>query len=394
MPEAVIVSAARTAIGTARKGTLVDVDAFELGRAAVVEAVRRSGIDPVEVDDVVLGETLQGGGAIARHAAVEAGMVDVAGLANNRHCASSLAAVQTAAGSIRAGMDRIVVAGGAQSTSLMPRSTRRVPGTDDWEDWLSPTHPDRPDAPNRDMSITVGWNAAVELGLSREDLDAWALRSHTRAVAAIDAGAFVDEIFPIEVTQRDGSLTTFCVDEHPRRDTTMEKLAALKPLHPEIEGFSITAGNASGSNDGAAALVMTSDDIADRDDLEPLGVVRSWASVGIDPAITGLAPTRAIPKALERAGIGIDDVDLWEINEAFASVPVATCQVLGIDDELVNTQGSGCSLGHPIAMTGARMVISLVHELRRRGGGVAVASMCAGGGMGSAVVLEVPPPPP
>lgn len=390
MPEAVIVSTARTAVGTAFKGSLVDVDAFDLATQAVGEAVRRSGIEPARIDDVVLGESLYGGGDIARYAAVEAGLVGAPGLAHNRHCASGLAAVQSAAASVRAGMDRVVVAGGVQSQSTAPRETRRVPGTDEWEDFMSPSHRDTPDAPNRDMSITVGWNAAVRGGLSREEMDAWALRSHQRAVAAIDAGSFETEIFPLEVTRRDGSTFTFAVDEHPRRDTNMERLSSLKPLHPEIEGFSITAGNASGINDGAAALVVTDDGLATELGLEPLAVVRAWASVGVEPADTGIAPTVAIPKALGRAGVSLADVSLWEINEAFASVSVATTKMLGIDDELVNVLGSGCSLGHPIAMTGARMVISLVHELRRRGGGIAVAAMCAGGGMSTALVLDVP----
>ena len=188
--------------------------------------------------------------------AIEAGLVHAPGVAHNRHCASSLAAVQSAAASIRAGMDRVVVAGGAHSQSTSPRSTRRIPGTDDWTDWMSPSHRDSPDAPNMDMSITVGWNAAVSAGVTREEMDAWALRSHQRAVAAIDAGRFEDEIAPLDVKRRDGSTATFAVDEHPRRDTSMEKLASLKPLHPEIEGFSITAGNAAGANDGAAAMVM------------------------------------------------------------------------------------------------------------------------------------------
>jgi acetyl-CoA C-acetyltransferase len=289
-------------------------------------------------------------------------------------------------------MDRAVVAGGVQSMSTAPRSTRRVPGTDEWDDWMSPTHRDSPKAPNLDMSITVAWNAAVKADVTREEMDAWALRSHQRAVAAIDAGSFAEEIFPIEVTGRDGVTRTFEVDEHPRRDSSMEKLASLKPLHPEIEDFSITAGNAGGINDAAAAMVMVDDALAEELGLEPLAVVRAWASVGVPPADTGLAPTVAIPKALERAGIDIGDVDLWEINEAFASMCVATTRILGIDEERVNVLGSGCSLGHPIAATGARMVISLVHELRRRGGGTGVAAMCAGGGMSSAVVIDVPAP--
>jgi acetyl-CoA C-acetyltransferase len=289
-------------------------------------------------------------------------------------------------------MDRAIVAGGAYSQSTSPRSTRRVPGTDDWTDWMSPSHRDTPDAPNMDMSITVGWNAAVSAGVTREEMDAWALRSHRRAVAAIEAGSFEDEIAPLEVTRRDGTRVTFAVDEHPRRDTSLEKLASLKPIHPEIDGFSITAGNAGGSNDGAAAMVIVDQALGQELGLEPLAVVKAWASAGVPPADTGLAPTIAIPKALARAGLRTDEVALWEINEAFASMCVATTKILDIDDSIVNVLGSGCSLGHPIAMTGARMVISLVHELRRRGGGTGVAAMCAGGGMSTALVLEVPAP--
>jgi acetyl-CoA C-acetyltransferase len=234
-----------------------------------------------------------------------------------------------------------------------------------------------------DMSITVGWNAAVKAGVSREEMDAWALRSHRNAVRAIDEGRFDDEIIPV-MTARG----LFSADEHPRRDTSLEKLASLKPLHPEIEGFSITAGNACGANDGAAALVVASDRLG----LPALATVRAWASVGVDPAKTGLAPVQAIPKALGRAGLTAADVGLFEINEAFAAMCVATVRLLGLDPDRVNVNGSGCSLGHPVAATGARMLVTLVHELRRRGGGLGVAAMCAGGGMGSAVVIEVPAP--
>lgn len=393
MGDAVILSTARTPIGTAYKGSLATVDPFDLATTVVAESVARSGIDPSIVDDVVMGESLYGGGDIARYAAIEAGMEHVSGLALNRHCASGLAAVIAAASSLRAGMDRVMVAGGTQSTSTMPMGQRRVPGTTEVQPWMSPSHPDRPDAPAFDMSITVGWNAAVEAGLTREDMDSWALRSHARAVAAIDAGAFADEIVPVQVPDGDGGTRTFSVDEHPRRGSTMERLAALAPIHPEIDGFSITAGNSCGLNDGAAAMVLADGALVDELQLEPLARVRSWASVGVAPERTGLAPTVVIPEALERAGVSLDEVDLWEVNEAFASVPIATCRILGIDEDIVNVQGSGCSLGHPIAMTGARMVMSLTHELRRRGGGVAVAAMCAGGGMGTAVVLDVPAPP-
>ncbi len=389
--EAVIISGARTAIGTAYKGSLTETDAFTLGTAAVAEAVRRAGVEPELVDDVILGESLYGGGAIGRYVAIEAGLVNAPGIAHNRHCASGLSTLQSAAASVIAGMDRIVVAGGVQSSSTAPTVNRRIPGSEEWEeDWLAPSHRETPDAPVRDMSITVGWNAAVKAGITRAQMDEWALRSHQRAVAAIDAGSFTEEIVPIEVTRRDGSTVTFAVDEHPRRTSSLEKLASLKPLHPEIEGFGITAGNAAGINDAAGAVVVADRAVARERGIEPLAVVRAWASVGVAPADTGLAPAPAIEKVLARAGLSVADVALWEINEAFASVAVAATRALGLDEEKVNVLGSGCSLGHPVAMTGTRMVLSLVHELRRRGGGVGVAAMCAGGGMGTAVVVDVP----
>jgi acetyl-CoA acetyltransferase family protein len=389
MPEAVIVSTARTPIGRAHKGALADVDAFALAEHAVVNALQRSGLDPALVDDMVIAETLYGGGDIARYIAIEAGIEHVPGAAVNRHCAAGLTAVTTAAASIKARMDNVVIAGGTHSMSTSPLSKKRIAGTHDWVDWLSPSHRDTPSAPNMDMSITVGWNAAVEAGVTRQAMDAWAARSHQRAIAGIDNGSFEEEIAPIDVKRPDGSATVFAVDEHPRRDTTVEKLSQLQPLHPEIDGFSITAGNASGLNDGAAAMVITDDATAAREGLQPLATIRAWGSAGVAPERTGVAPTVAIPKVLDRAGLRIDDIDLWEINEAFASMCVATCKMLDIDDERVNVLGSGCSLGHPIAMTGARMVITLVHELRRRGGGTGVAAMCAGGGMSTAIVLEV-----
>ncbi|MEU6352581.1 thiolase family protein [Streptomyces sp. NPDC047072] len=384
MPEAVIVSALRTPVGTAVKGTLRDTTAFDLADH-VVGAVAR-GLDPERVDDVILGEGLYGGGVLARHAALTAGLTAVPGQAVNRHCAAGLTAVADAAASVRAGMDDLVIAGGVNSASTAPKSRFRVDG--EWvEPWMPPTHPDRPDAPNADMSITVGWNTAQRVGISREDMDAWALRSHRNAVRAIDEGRFEEEIVPIETPHG-----LFSVDEHPRRSTSLEKLAALKPLHPEIEGFSITAGNACGGNDGAAVLAVASEGAAASSGLPVLAVVRSWAHVGVDPAETGLAPLKAVPKALARAGLTIADVDLFEINEAFAAVAVAAVRRLELDPDRVNVNGSGCSLGHPVAATGARMLVTLVHQLRRQGGGIGVAAMCAGGGMGSAMVVEVPAP--
>jgi acetyl-CoA acetyltransferase family protein len=390
MPVPVIVSAARTAIGTARKGTLANTTGEQLAEAVLVETVRRSGLDPGSFDDVIFAESLYGGGDLARYAAVASGMAGVPGVALNRHCAGSLTAIGMAAAQVKSGMDEAVIAGGVQATSLSPRLSRRVPGTaGEFADWFPATHPDRPDAPALDMSISVGWNTAKAAGISREEMDAWACRSHLRAVAASDAGRFADEIFALKVTAPDGSLADFAVDEHPRRDTTVEKLAALKVLHPEIPGFSITAGNASGLNDAAAAVAVTSAERSAAEGIEPIAKIVGWAASGVDPALMGFGALRAAEKVLSRASRKLSDIALWEINEAFASVPIAACRELGLNDELVNVSGSGCSLGHPIAASGARMVTTLVYELRRRGGGLGLATMCAGGGQGGAVLIEV-----
>lgn len=390
--DAVIVAGARTAVGTAFKGTLRDTSAMELAEVVVDEVRKRSGLDASQVDDIILAESNYGGGDIARHAAVVLGMPQVPGQAVNRHCAGSLTAIGNAAGQIVSGAERAIIAGGTQSTSTSPIQKWRTPGTaDEFTDkWMPPTHPDTAEAPNMDMSITVGWKTAKEAGITREEMDAWAFRSHQRAVAAIDAGAFVDEIVPVQALGPDGIRREFSVDEHPRRDSSPEKLAGLKVLHPEIDGFSITAGNASGMNDAAAAVMVVGSDLAAEHGLPVLATVKAWAATAVDPVRTGLAVLDVIPKVLDRAGISVEDVALWEINEAFASVPVAACKKLGIDESIVNVSGSGCSIGHPVAASGARMVISSMNELRRRGGGYAVAAMCAGGGQAGAVVLEVP----
>lgn len=283
MPEAVIVSALRTPIGTAMKGTLRDTTAFELAHHVV--SATAEDLDKSLIDDVILGEGLYGGGVIARHAALTSGLVSVPGLSHNRHCAAGLAAVQTAAAGIRAGMDQLVIAGGVNSASTSPRSMVR--NGDEWVPWMSPTHPDQPDAPNRDMSITVGWNAAVKAGVTREEMDAWAFRSHQMALRAIDEGRFKEEIVPIETPHG-----LFSVDEHPRRDTSLEKLASLKVLHPEIEGFGITAGNSSGGNDAAAALAIASSDLAcPRSALSAPGPRSAWIRRSPD-----LLPSRRSPR--------------------------------------------------------------------------------------------------
>lgn len=388
---AAIIGVARTAIGTARKGTLANVDARELAKPVVSAAIARSGLDASDFEDLVLAEVMQGGGDMARYVAVDLGLINIAGMAVNRQCASSLSAVAVAAGQIAAGMNTAVLAGGTESLSTGPQSRKRRAFTtgkaaDDWEDpWMSFSHPPTRDAPAVDMSITVAHNCAVQYGISRRDQDEWALRSHQRAVKSIDAGAFVEEIVPIEVRQADGSTVTFTEDEHPRRGSTIETLAGLKVLHPEIEGFTVTAANSSGLNDAASVVALTRPDTS----RPVLANILSWSAVGVEPNRTGSGPIYAIPKALDLAGLSINDVTLFEINEAFAAQAVACTRALGLDEERVNVYGSGISLGHPIAATGARMITSAIYELRRRGGGIGVLSMCAGGGMGAAMVIEV-----
>ena len=385
-----IVAAARTAIGTSRRGTLANVPAIQLAKPVVAAAVERSGREPEEFDDLVLAESLQGGGDSARYVAVDLGFTHIPGMAVNRQCASSLTAVAVGAGQIASGMSRAILAGGMESCSTSPLLRRRKPFTagkdaDDYSDWIPLSHPPTDDAPALDMSITVAHNCAVQYDITREDQDAWALRSHQRAVQASDAGSFLDEIVAIEVPQADGSVITFAEDEHPRRNSSMDTLAGLRVLHPEIDGFTVTAGNSSGINDAAAVVALVAHDTSS----DALARVLSWSQVGVTPSRTGSGPITAIPKALELAGRKLKDVALFEINEAFAAQAVACSRELQLDEDIVNVYGSGISLGHPIAATGARMITSAIYELRRRGGGIGVLSMCAGGGMGAAMVIEV-----
>jgi len=390
MPDALIVASARTPIGRAHKGSLVDVDAYQLAEIAVGTAIARSGIPATDLDDIVVAESMQGGGVIARNIALRLGHTAIPGLADNRHCAAGLSAIQIAASGIRAGMDHVVVAGGAESLSSSPRLLKSTPASaGNYEPWMPPSHPEKPDAPLFDMSITVGENTARIAGVTRAAADEWAFHSHQRAAASIAAGWFEEEIVPVEVSDGEGGTRQFAVDEHPRPDTSLERLAALPVLHPELEGATVTAGNAAGLNDAAAAVVIVSDEYAAAHGLVPLARILSWGSVGLEPVKTGLAPTLAIPKALDRAGMAIGDVDLFEINEAFCSVAVASSRQLGLDHAIVNVNGSGCGLGHPIAATGTRMVVTMLAELRRRRANVGCVSMCAGGGMGSALVFEL-----
>jgi acetyl-CoA acyltransferase len=391
MSTPVIVGAARTAIGRSFKGTLVNTPPETLITTVLPEVVRRSGVDPADIDDIIFAESHYGGGDLARYAADATGLHHVPGQSVNRHCAGSLTAIGNAAAQIGSGMERVLIAGGVQSLSMTPLTNWRIPGPElkFEERWMPPTHVETPDAPAKDMSITVGWNTAQAVGITREEMDAWAARSHERAVAAQDAGKFLDEIIPMKIQQFDGSVVDFSVDEHPRRDTTVEKLAGLKVLHPEIEGFSITAGNSSGTNDAAAGVALVERAYAEANKLAVMATVKAWGAAGVPARDCGLGAVKVIGKVLDRAGLRPSDVTLWEINEAFASVPIAACREYGIDEDLVNFSGSGCSLGHPIAASGARMVTTLIYELQRRGGGIGVAAMCAGGGQGGAVVIEV-----
>lgn len=391
MSTPVIVGAARTAIGRSFKGTLVNTPPETLITTVLPEVVRRSGVDPADIDDIIFAESHYGGGDLARYAADATGLHHVPGQSVNRHCAGSLTAIGNAAAQIGSGMERVLIAGGVQSLSMTPLTNWRIPGPElkFEERWMPPTHVETPDAPAKDMSITVGWNTAQAVGITREEMDSWAARSHQRAVAAQDAGKFADEIIPMKIQQFDGSVVDFSVDEHPRRDTTVEKLAGLKVLHPEIEGFSITAGNSSGTNDAAAGVALVERAYAEANKLPVMATVKAWGAAGVPARDCGLGAVKVIGKVLDRAGLRPSDVALWEINEAFASVPIAACREYGIDEELVNFSGSGCSLGHPIAASGARMVTTLIYELQRRGGGIGVAAMCAGGGQGGAVIVEV-----
>src|ERR1700688_3246474 len=291
MPTPVIVAATRTAIGRSFKGSLVNTPPETLITTVLPEVVRRSGIDPSAIDDLIFAESHYGGGDLARYAAAATGMEDVPRQSVNPHCAGSLTALGNAGA---------LIAGGVQSLSMTPLMNWRIPGPElkFEERWMPPTHPETPDAPCKDMSITVGWNTAQAVGITREEMDAWAARSHQRAIAAIDDGKFVDEIIPLKVQQFDGSVVDFSVDEHPRRDTTVEKLAGLKVLHPEIDGFSITAGNSSGTNDAAAAVALVERGYAEAERLSVMGTVEAWAAAGVAASDCGVGAVRVIGKVL------------------------------------------------------------------------------------------------
>jgi len=388
LPRAVVVSAVRTPVGR-YGGGLAEIRADDLAAAAVRAAVDRAGVPEDEIEDVWLGCANQAGEDnrnVARMAALLAGLPEsAAGVTVNRLCASGLAAVVGACHAVVAGDGDLFVAGGVESMSraplVTPKPDRAFPRGDRTMydttlGWRFPNPRLAELFPLEAMGET-GENVAERWGVTREDQDAFARRSQERWAAAADAGRFDDELVAVGDVAR---------DEHPRPDTTPEKLAALKPAFRA--GGTVTAGNSSGLNDGAAALVVASDDKARELGLEPLGAFVGAASAGVDPRVMGIGPIPAVRKLLARTGVAVDDLDLVELNEAFASQSLAVVRELGLDEEKVNVNGGAIALGHPLGMSGARLVVSLLHELRRRGGRYGLATLCVGVGQGQAALFE------
>jgi 3-oxoadipyl-CoA thiolase len=399
MPEAVILDAVRTPIGR-YGGVLAPVRPDDLAAHVLVAAVERNGLDRSAVDEVYLGCANQAGEDnrnVARMASLIAGLPqEVPGVTVNRLCASGLEAVVQAARQIRLGEAQLVLAGGVESMSRAP---------------LVMLKPERgfPRGNAELVDSTIGWrfvnpslaqhystesmgetaeNVAERYGVSREDQDAFALESHRRAIAAAEAGRFDDEIVTIDVVQPKGDPVTIHSDEGPRPDTTLERLAGLRPIFRD--GGTVTPGNASQINDGAACVVVTSKECAQELGREPLARIVTSASAGVDPAVMGIGPVPSTLRALDRAGLEATDVDLIELNEAFASQVLASMRELGFEHDRLNVNGGAIALGHPLGCSGARLIGTLAHELRRRGGRYGVATMCIGVGQGMAAVIENP----
>jgi acetyl-CoA C-acetyltransferase len=379
----VILSAVRTPFGRLG-GSLAGYEATELGSIVIRAALDRAGVENEEVQYAIMGQVLQAGAgqAPSRQATIGAGLpVELGSDTVNKVCASSIRAVEIADQMIRAGDHEVLVVGGMESMSNAPYALKRArfgyrlgDGTliDLMiHDGLTSTFD------NRHMVEQASF-VSRELGISREEQDEWALRSHERAIEAIDEGRFREEIVPVG---------DFAVDEGPRRDTSLDKLAALKPVF-DPEGTT-TAGNAPGVNDGAAALVVTSEEFARRRSLEPLATIVSQAYVADDFAYLARTPARAGKAALAKAGKAIDDVERVELNEAFSSVVLNSARMLDVDPERVNVNGGAVALGHPIGASGGRILGTMIHELRRNGGGLGLAAICSGGGQGDAVLIEV-----
>jgi len=391
MYQAVLAGAVRTAVGRFG-GFLRDVSAVELGALVVREALARTGLTPEQVEEVILGNVLQAGLGQnpARQAAVRAGVpYEIPSYTVNKVCGSGLKAVTLAVQAVALGDAEIVVAGGTENMSAAPYlDTERRWGSRMGDGRLS-------DGMLKDgltcafidahMGITAE-NVAARYGISREEQDAFALGSQRKAQAAMETGRFTAEIVPVSVPQKKGPPLSCAVDEFPRRDCTLEQLAALKPAFRQ-DG-TVTAGNASGINDGAAAMVVMREETAARLGVRPLAAVRAYAAAGVDPAYMGLGPVPASRRALARAGLSVQDLDLVEANEAFAAQAVAVMRLLEFPPERVNVNGGAVALGHPIGASGARILVTLLYELARRGGRYGLATLCIGGGQGLALVVE------
>ena len=390
MSKAVIVSGARTAIGSFG-GALKDVSATELGRIVIESAMERAGIDRADVEEVIMGNVLQAGVGMnpARQSAIAAGIpVSVPSFTVNKVCGSGLKAVALAAQAIAAGDDEIIVAGGMESMSRAPYLLNKARwgyrlGNDEVVDSMLSEGLTCAMA-GCHMGVTAE-NVAEKHSISRAAQDAFAAESQSRAEAAIAGGRFDEEIVPVMISQKKGGQLAFKVDEYPRA-STVDTLLRLKPAFQK-DG-TVTAGNASGLNDGAAALVVASEDRARLMELAPMAKIVSYATAGVEPRYMGMGPVPAIERALEKAGLALKDIDLFELNEAFASQSLAVLDKLGLDGSRVNVNGGAIALGHPIGASGARILVTLLYEMRRRDVRRGLAALCIGGGQGIAMIVE------
>ena len=393
MGKTVILSGVRTPFGKLG-GNVSSFSASQLGGIAVKEALLRAGVKPEEVNEVILGTVLQGGqGQIpSRQAARHAGLPwEVKTETINKVCASGMRSVTLADQIIRAGDEEVIIAGGMESMSNAPYILPKAR----WGFRMG-------DSSVKDLMIhdgltcsftgvhmgTYGNSTAAEMEISREVQDEWALRSHVRAIAAIESGKLAEEIVAVEVPQRKGEPLVVSVDEGPRKDTSLERLSKLAPVFNSTG--TITAGNAPGVNDGAAALVLMSEERAEREGRQVGAVILGHAEVAVEAKDFPQTPGLVINELLRKTGKSLDEIDLFEINEAFSAVALASGRIAGLDPERVNVNGGAVALGHPIGASGARIIITLMHELKRRGGGIGIAAICSGGGQGDAVMIEVP----
>jgi 3-oxoadipyl-CoA thiolase len=398
MPDAFIVDAVRTPMGSYR-GALSGVRPDDLAAHVVRATVERAGVDPAEITDVYFGAANQSGEDnrdVARMAALLAGLPDsVPGATVNRLCASGLEAVNCAARAVKLGEGDFYLAGGVESMSRAPwvvgKPERALPrGEQTMHDTTLGWRFVNPRMAELGVSTEsmgeTGENVAERYGVSREDQDDFALRSHQRAVAATEAGLFAEEIVPIEAPKGRRETVLVEADEGPRPDASLEKMAALRPVFRE--GGTVTAGNASTLNDGAACLLVASEAGVEKLGAEPLARVLGSGVAGVDPAYMGIGPAVAVPRALAAAGLSLDQIDLIELNEAFASQVLACARELGIDEDRLNVNGGAIALGHPLGCSGARLTTTLVRELRRRGAKYGIATMCVGVGQGLATIFE------